>query len=56
MIARVTEADLPDLLPLMRGYCEFYGVNPPDDELLGMSRELIADPEKEKRAFIVARK
>ena len=47
MIALVTEADLPDLLPLMRGYCDFYEVDPPDDALLAMSGELIADPEKE---------
>ena len=43
----VTEADLPDLLPLMRGYCDFYEVGPSDDALLAMSRELIADPRKE---------
>jgi GNAT superfamily N-acetyltransferase len=46
-IAPVTEADLPELLPLMRGYCEFYEVDPPDDALLAMSRTLIADPEFE---------
>jgi GNAT superfamily N-acetyltransferase len=44
MIAIVTEADLPDLLPLMRGYCDFYGVDPSDDDLLDMSRELIRSP------------
>jgi GNAT superfamily N-acetyltransferase len=47
MIAVVTEADLPELLPLMRGYCDFYEVDPSDEALLAMSRELIADPEKE---------
>jgi GNAT superfamily N-acetyltransferase len=31
----------------MRGYCDFYGVAPSDDDLLLMSRELIADPERE---------
>jgi GNAT superfamily N-acetyltransferase len=46
-IAPVTEADLPELLPLMRGYSEFYEVDPPDDALLAMSRALIADPELE---------
>jgi GNAT superfamily N-acetyltransferase len=45
VIATVTEADLPELLPLMRGYCDFYEVNPSDDELLAMSRELLASPE-----------
>jgi len=47
VIEVVTEADLPDLLPLMRGYCDFYEVDPSDDALLAMSRELIADPDKE---------
>ena len=46
-IAPVTEADLPELLPLMRGYSEFYEVDPPDDALLAMSRALIADPQLE---------
>jgi GNAT superfamily N-acetyltransferase len=47
VIATVTEADLPELLPLMRGYCDFYEVNPSDEALLAMSRTLIADPELE---------
>jgi GNAT superfamily N-acetyltransferase len=47
VIAQVTEADLPELLPLMRGYCDFYEVDPPDDALLAMSRTLIGDPERE---------
>jgi GNAT superfamily N-acetyltransferase len=47
VIAAVTEADLPDLLPLMRGYCDFYEADPPDDALLALSRALIADPERE---------
>ncbi len=47
MIAIVTEDDLPDLLPLMRGYCDFYEVAPADDALLEMSRVLIGDPERQ---------
>jgi GNAT superfamily N-acetyltransferase len=47
VIATVTEADLDELLPLMRGYCEFYEVAPSDEELLAMSRKLIANPELE---------
>jgi hypothetical protein len=47
VIAAVTEADLPELLPLMRGYCDFYEVDPGDEALLAMARELIADPAKE---------
>ncbi len=46
-IERVGEADLSELLPLMRGYCDFYDVTPSDDELLALSRALIADPERE---------
>jgi ribosomal protein S18 acetylase RimI-like enzyme len=46
-IERVAEPDLPDLLPLMRGYCDFYGTNPSDDALLALSRALIADPQRE---------
>lgn len=46
-IDAVTERDLPDLLPLMRGYCDFYRSNPSDEALLAMSRALIADPEGE---------
>ena len=47
MIVVVSEADLPELLPLMRGYCEFYEVDPPDEALLALARTLIADPEHE---------
>jgi GNAT superfamily N-acetyltransferase len=47
VIATVTEADLPELLLLMRGYCDFYEVDPSDDTLLAMSRMLIDDPELE---------
>jgi GNAT superfamily N-acetyltransferase len=47
VIARVGEADLPDLLPLMRAYCDFYEVSPANDSLLALSRALIADPERE---------
>ena len=46
-IATVGEADLADLLPLLRGYCDFYEVDPTDDALLAMCRALIADPERD---------
>src|SRR3954454_13623435 len=46
-IETVTEDDLGALLPLMRGYCDFYEVSPSDDDLLALSRALIADPERE---------
>ena len=44
MIARVREEDLTDLLPLMRDYCEFYGVAPSDEGLLLVARGLLDDP------------
>jgi GNAT superfamily N-acetyltransferase len=46
-IERVTETDITELLQLMRAYCDFYEVAPSDDELLSLSRALIADPEHE---------
>ena len=46
MIETVAEGDLPDLLPLMRGYCDFYEVSPSDDELLALARTLIEDPDQ----------
>jgi GNAT superfamily N-acetyltransferase len=47
VIAIVAEDDLPDLLRLMRGYCDFYEVAPADEALLAMSRVLIEDPERQ---------
>ena len=52
MISTVTEADLPELLPLLRGYCDFYEVDPSDEDLLAMSRALITDPEREGTQLI----
>ena len=46
-ISTVREVDLDDLLPLLRAYCDFYEVGPPDEQLLTMCRVLIADPERE---------
>jgi GNAT superfamily N-acetyltransferase len=46
-ISRVGEADLDELLPLVRGYCDFYGAAPADADLLALSRALIADSEHE---------
>jgi GNAT superfamily N-acetyltransferase len=46
-VSRVTGADLPDLLPLLRAYCDFYEVAPTDEALLALSRALIADPGRE---------
>jgi ribosomal protein S18 acetylase RimI-like enzyme len=39
--------DVDALLPLMRGYCDFYEVSPPDEGLEEMARALIATEEPE---------
>src|SRR3954468_5671193 len=46
VIATVTEPALPELLPLMRGYSEFYEVSPADDALLALARNLIEHPDE----------
>ena len=51
-IARAGLSDLADLLPLMRAYCDFYSVTPTDEDLLSLSRALIADPEHEGVQFL----
>lgn len=51
-ISIVGHADLADLLPLVRGYAGFYGVAPSDEDLLALSRTLIADPEGEGVQFL----
>ena len=46
-IEPVGEQDLAELLPLMRAYCDFYGVPARDAALLALARALIADPRHE---------
>ncbi len=46
-IAEVREADLDDLLALMRAYCDFYETRPDAQALLDLARALLADPEHE---------
>jgi GNAT superfamily N-acetyltransferase len=46
-ISVVGSADLPELLPLIRAYCDFYQVTPSDRDLLELARALLADPERE---------
>ncbi|HUA12765.1 MAG TPA: GNAT family N-acetyltransferase [Solirubrobacteraceae bacterium] len=46
-IAPAGADDLADLLPLLRGYCDFYETDPPDEDLLWLARTLIDDPERE---------
>jgi hypothetical protein len=42
-VATVVGDDLVDLLPLLRGYCDFYEAEPSDEKLLELARSLIAD-------------
>jgi GNAT superfamily N-acetyltransferase len=51
-VSTVGEADLGELLPLMRGYADFYEVSPSDEALLALSRALIADPVTEGMQFL----
>jgi GNAT superfamily N-acetyltransferase len=46
-ITLVSAADLPELLPLVRAYCDFYQATPSDRQLLELSRALLADPRQE---------
>jgi GNAT superfamily N-acetyltransferase len=46
-ITMVGAGELPELLPLVRAYCDFYQVTPTDRELLALSRALLADPQRE---------
>ncbi len=46
-ITQVATADLDDLLPLMRAYCDFYEVSPADADLLALAQALVGDPDRE---------
>lgn len=50
-VREATEADLPAVLALLRGYCDFYEVSPSDEGLERVARGVIADPED--RAFML---
>jgi GNAT superfamily N-acetyltransferase len=43
-IDRVGAADLPMLMPMLRAYCDFYEVDPPDERLAALCHALIDDP------------
>ncbi|WP_006240931.1 GNAT family N-acetyltransferase [Mycolicibacterium tusciae] len=45
-IEPVTASDLPELMPMMRSYCDFYRVDPPDDRLLALANALIENPDE----------
>src|SRR5690348_13662857 len=50
-IRHATDTDAAALLPLLRGYCDFYGAEPGDEDLVGMARAILAAPETE--AFLL---
>jgi ribosomal protein S18 acetylase RimI-like enzyme len=50
-IREATEADIPALMPLLRGYCDFYEATPTDEGLDRMACAVIAAPEEE--AFLL---
>jgi len=45
IIARVALADLDELIPLMRGYCDFYEVAPSDGALRALALTLLERPD-----------
>ena len=53
-IGPASKEDVAALVPLMRGYCDFYGASPSDDALVEMARALIAAPDREGM-LVVAR-
>jgi len=51
-IREATEADLPALMPLLRGYCDFYESDPGDAGLEAMARDVIAASEDRAVLFV----
>jgi GNAT superfamily N-acetyltransferase len=54
LIRPAREDDLAVLLPLMRGYCDFYGADPSDEGLMEMARALIAAKDSEGFLLVAA--
>ena len=54
-ITTVGEDDLAELLPLFRGYCDFYETSPSDEDLSALVRALIAAPETDGLQLIARR-
>jgi GNAT superfamily N-acetyltransferase len=50
-IREATERDVPVVMPLLRGYCDFYDANPSDESLERMAHAVIAAPPEE--AFLL---
>jgi GNAT superfamily N-acetyltransferase len=43
-ISTVGTVDLPELLPMLRAYCDFYRVDPSDERLAALASALIDNP------------
>lgn len=43
-ITTVNRSDVSDVMPMLRAYCDFYEVNPPDSDLRALVMALIDDP------------
>jgi GNAT superfamily N-acetyltransferase len=43
-ITPVGSSDVSELMPMLRAYCDFYRVDPPDDRLRALVAALIDDP------------
>ena len=54
MIREATPDDVPALMPLMRGYTDFYESDPSDDGLERMLRDVIAAPEEQAYLLVAA--
>ena len=48
-IATVGEEDLDDLLPLVRGYLDFYAVEPTDADMARLSRAPLSSSSRRRR-------
>jgi hypothetical protein len=45
MVREATDSDIRALMPLLRGYCDFYKAKPSDEGLERMARAVIASPQ-----------
>jgi GNAT superfamily N-acetyltransferase len=51
-IGPATETDVAALVPLMRGYCDFYKASPSDEGLVAMAEALIASRDDEGMLWV----
>jgi L-amino acid N-acyltransferase YncA len=51
MVREATDSDIQALMPLFRGYCDFYKAKPSDEGLERMARAVIDSPQED--AFLL---